>query len=67
MLALWGEDERWQGMKLEEAIIHLEETLADPSHVWSCSECRAEHEQLLEWLKELLRLRTTPKNKNETF
>lgn len=54
-------------MKLEEAIIHLEETLADPHHVWSCAECKAEHKQLLEWLKELLRLRTTAQNKNETF
>lgn len=46
-------------MKLEEAIMHLEETLSDPSHIWSCSECKAEHEQLLEWLKELLRLKDT--------
>lgn len=46
-------------MTLNEAIIHLEETLTDPSHVWSCSECKAEHAQLLEWLKELRRLKDT--------
>lgn len=39
-------------MTLEEAIKHLEETLADPGHDWGCEECKAEHEQLLEWLKE---------------
>lgn len=39
-------------MTLPEAILHLEETLAKPEH-FSCEECRAEHEQLLEWLKEL--------------
>ena len=40
-------------MTLEEAIQHLEETLADDKHEWSCDECKAEHEQLLSWLKEL--------------
>lgn len=38
-------------MTLEGAIKHLEETLADPGHDWGCEECKAEHEQLLEWLK----------------
>jgi hypothetical protein len=40
-------------MKLEEAIEHLEENLADPGHDWGCEECKGEHEQLLEWLREL--------------
>lgn len=40
-------------MKLDEAIKHLEETLSDKSHKWSCESCKQEHEQLLEWLKEL--------------
>lgn len=44
-------------MTLEEAIKHLEETLADPGHEWGCEECKAEHEQLLEWLTELKDLR----------
>lgn len=40
-------------MKLGEAIKHLEESLADQSHDWGCEECKGEHEQLLEWLREL--------------
>lgn len=40
-------------MKLGEAINHLEESLADQSHDWGCEECKGEHEQLLEWLREL--------------
>lgn len=40
-------------MTLEGAIKHLEETLAGPGHDWGCEECKAEHEQLLEWLTEL--------------
>lgn len=40
-------------MTLDEAIKHLEETLNNPEHKWSCEECKAEHEQLLSWLKEL--------------
>ena len=40
-------------MTLEEAIIHLQETLEDKNHEWSCEACKAEHEQLLTWLKEL--------------
>lgn len=40
-------------MTLEEAIKHLEDTLADDKHEWSCDECKAEHVQLLSWLKEL--------------
>lgn len=44
-------------MTLEEAIKHLEESLADPGHDWGCEECKGEHEQLLEWLRELKDLR----------
>lgn len=44
-------------MKLDEAINHLEESLADQSHDWGCEECKREHEQLLEWLRELKELR----------
>ena len=44
-------------MTLEEAIKHLEESLADPGHDWGCEECKGEHEQLLEWLRELKELR----------
>ena len=44
-------------MKLGEAIKHLEENLADQSHDWGCEECKGEHEQLLEWLRELKELR----------
>lgn len=44
-------------MRLEEAIDHLEEMLANENHEWSCEECRKEHEQLLGWLKELKGLR----------
>lgn len=44
-------------MRLEEAIDHLEEMLADENHEWPCDECREEHEQLLGWLKELKGLR----------
>lgn len=40
-------------MTLQEAIQHLQETLADNNHEWGCEECKKEHEQLLEWLKEL--------------
>lgn len=39
-------------MDLESAIKHLEESLADTTHKWGCGECKAEHEQLLEWLED---------------
>lgn len=48
-------------MKLEEAIKHLEESLNNPEHKWSCEECKAEHEQLLMWLKDYKRLLEMPK------
>lgn len=44
-------------MNLEEAIAHLEETLQDPQHLWDCETCKSEHQQLLEWLKELKKRR----------
>lgn len=44
-------------MTLEEAIQHLKESLADPTHKWDCEECKAEHEQLLKWLEEYKRLK----------
>lgn len=44
-------------MTLDEAIQHLTETLSNNNHNWSCSECKQEHEQLLDWLLELKYLR----------
>ena len=44
-------------MKIEDAIKHLEETLADPNHEWGCEQCKIEHEYLLEWLKQLKAIR----------
>lgn len=38
-------------MTLEEAILHLQEKIS--SNKWDCENCREEHMQLLEWLKEL--------------
>ncbi len=40
-------------MTLEEAIQHLEETLANENHRWSCEKCKREHEDLLSFLREL--------------
>lgn len=40
-------------MTLDEAIVHLTETLADNNHKWSCEECKEEHEDLLGYLQEL--------------
>lgn len=44
-------------MTLEEAIDHLQETLQDKNHAWTCEACKEEHEQLKEWLIELKRRR----------
>lgn len=44
-------------MTLDEAIEHLEESLQDESRKWTCEECKNEHIQLLEWLKELRELK----------
>lgn len=38
-------------MTLEDAIQHLKESLAYPTHKWGCEECKAEHIQLLVWLE----------------
>jgi SpoVK/Ycf46/Vps4 family AAA+-type ATPase len=38
-------------MELTDAINHLKESLADPTHKWGCEECKEEHEQLLVWLE----------------
>lgn len=45
-------------MTLNEAIEHLEETLTNSDHRWSCAECKSEHEQLLKWLIELKQRRS---------
>lgn len=45
-------------MTLDDAIEHLEETLTNRDHKWSCAECKSEHEQLLEWLIELKQRRS---------
>lgn len=44
-------------MTLYDAISHLDDSLADKNHDWSCEACRKEHEQLREWLCELFRLK----------
>lgn len=44
-------------MSLDEAIQHLKETLTDPAHEWGCEECKAEHEQLLEWMEDYKQLK----------
>ena len=44
-------------MTLDEAIKHIEEILSDNNREW-CDECMREHEQLLEWLRELKALRS---------
>lgn len=55
-------------MTLEEAIQHLRESLAAPTHKWGCEECKAEHEQLLAFLQELKKYRETFGNvKNTKF
>jgi len=44
-------------MTLDEAIKHLENELKDKNHKWACEECKQEHIQLLNWLKELQKAR----------
>lgn len=46
-------------MTLDEAILHLKETLTDLTHEWDCEECRTKHEQLLEWLETTSSSKTT--------
>lgn len=45
-------------MTLTDAIQHLKESLADPTHEWGCEECKQEHEQLLKWLEDYKELKT---------
>ena len=48
-------------MTLDEAIDHLQEIISDHNHDWGCPACKSEHEQLLQWLKELKeRRRSSP-------
>ena len=54
-------------MTLDEAIQHLEETLASRDHKWSCAECKSEHEQLLEWLIELKQRRSADDKTSATI
>lgn len=44
-------------LELDSAIQHLKESLADPTHKWGCEECKAEHDQLLEWLEDYKQLK----------
>lgn len=44
-------------MTYQEAIKHLEEILTDDQREWSCAECKAEHEELLSWLKHYAQIR----------
>lgn len=46
-------------MTLEDAVVHLDETLNDQNHDWGCDACKQEHVQLREWLAELQKLRST--------
>lgn len=46
-------------MELTDAINHLKESLADPTHKWGCEECKEEHEQLLKWLIDYVELKHT--------
>lgn len=51
-------------MELDDAILHLEESLSDEKKEWSCESCKQEHIQLLNWLKDYKRLledQTIPK------
>ena len=44
-------------MRLTDAINHLKESIADPTHKWGCEECKEEHEQLLAWLEDYKQLK----------
>lgn len=52
-------------MTLEEAILHLDKSLADDARDW-CEECKNEHKQLLTWLIELRDLKKQ-KGKDKTI
>ena len=50
-------------LTLDDAIAHLDDTLSDTGHKWSCESCRMEHVQLRAWLAELREIkqeRNTP-------
>lgn len=40
-------------LTLDDAIAHLDDTLSDTGHKWSCESCRMKHVQLRAWLTEL--------------
>ena len=42
-----------QDPELLSDIEHLKQVLADPNRVWSCEECKQDHERLLRYLEEL--------------
>ena len=44
-------------MDIQEAIEHLNDVLNDDDRWTDCAECKAEHEQLREWLEELQKYR----------
>lgn len=46
-------------MTLDEAILHLKETLTDPAHKWGCEEYKREQDQLLKWLVDYRELKQT--------
>lgn len=48
-------------MELDDAILHLEESLSDEKKEWSCESCKQEHVQLLNWLKDYKSLIKRPK------
>lgn len=45
-------------MELTDAINHLKESIADPTHEWGCEGCKDEHEQLLEWLEDYKQIKS---------
>ena len=52
---------------LEGAIKHLSESLNDPLKDWGCAECKKEHEDLFEFLKELKAYRESGLSASEVF
>ena len=49
-------------MSLKDAIEHLDEILSDSERWNDCEDCKKEHIQLRDWLKELQRWRTSITN-----
>lgn len=54
-------------LELDSAIQHLKESLADTTHKWGCEECKAEHEQLLEWLEDYQKVKEENKKMLNTI